>query len=864
MVISMLASMIAIQAAYLNETAMWQEMIDASSAAGGGCVIVPAGVHSVAELELKSNVTLELAEGARLVAINDYSLYRWKKGLKAELQRTGVLVAYGATNIAVVGKGTIDGGGDREPKTTERPTRWRNIYFEDCRDVTIRDVKMENPSFWTCFLRRCDGVLVKGVTIRSLSNYNNDGLDLCVSNALIEDCDIVSEDDSIVMKNFDADWVSENVEIRNCRVSSNASYIKFGTETHGILRDFHIHDCEIVARAASFWRKNAGRPEWPGLTDPRHGTGGLVFLMVDGGVLENVRVHDITMHKGVCVPLVFRLGRRRGRENWNRTAMRNITLERIRMEDAALCGVGNFISGVPGLDIDGVTIRDSSFKMQALPDAPDWGGLSLAENEAANPGAGIFESPMPASFLYVRHARNVVLERVVVEMDVEDESRPHVVSDALDVVIVRDCAFGSVERAVALPVSASARLQDDIDAAAARGGGRIVVPSGIHEAKPFVLKDNVTLELAEGAVLLASTNIADYAAKEGERCFIYAVNATNVSIVGKGTIAGRGWAFKERKGLAGESQPQALPVMMRFSCCRGVRLEDFTYRDCGAWGCHLRNCDGVTMRRVKCFSHANNTNDGIDVESSNVLIEDCDIDSDDDALVFKTESDKTFPVTNVVVRNCRLASCCNALKFGTGSYCDFRDILVEGCRFERPKGNFRFDWKKTYADRGVKEDLTGLGGVALEVVDGGCMENVTIRNIDLAGYIVPIFVRLARRNEPADARGSYLRNVLIENVKGACATSRNGCSITGLPDLRPSGITLRNVSLTFPGGGTAAERDLGVPEMERAYPEGVMFGRNLPAWAFYLRHADNVTFDNVKFSLEGDDEREMIVKEDCN
>ena len=132
MVISMLASMIAIQAAYLNETAMWQEMIDASSAAGGGCVIVPAGVHSVAELELKSNVTLELAEGARLVAINDYSLYRWKKGLKAELQRTGVLVAYGATNIAVVGKGTIDGGGDREPKTTERPTRWRNIYFEDC------------------------------------------------------------------------------------------------------------------------------------------------------------------------------------------------------------------------------------------------------------------------------------------------------------------------------------------------------------------------------------------------------------------------------------------------------------------------------------------------------------------------------------------------------------------------------------------------------------------------------------------------------------------------------------------------------------------------------------------------------------
>ena len=436
----------ALSVASANETAEWQARIDAANAAGGGRVVVPAGTHPVAELELKSNVTLELAEGATLTAVNDYSLYRWQKGVKAELQRTGVLVAYGATNIAVLGKGTIDGGGDREPKTAKRPARWRNVYFEDCRSVEIRGVRMENPAFWTCFLRRCDGVLVKGVTIRSLSNYNNDGLDLCVSNALVEDCDIVSEDDAIVMKNFDADWVSENVEIRNCRVSSNASYIKFGTETHGILRNFHIHDCEIVARAASFWRQNVGKPEWPGLTDPMHGTGGLVFLMVDGGILENVRVHDITMRNGVCVPLVFRLGRRRGRENWNRTAMRNIDLERIRMEDAALCGVGNFISGVPGLEIDGVTIRDSSFKMQALPYAPDWRGLFFQEREATNPGAGIFESPMPASFLYVRHARNVRLENLAVEVSGGGDLRPAVVSDAVGAVAVRGCAFGVEER----------------------------------------------------------------------------------------------------------------------------------------------------------------------------------------------------------------------------------------------------------------------------------------------------------------------------------------------------------------------------------------------------------------------------------
>lgn len=406
-------------------------------------------------------------------------------------------------------------------------------------------------------------------------------------------------------------------------------------------------------------------------------------------------------------------------------------------------------------------------------------------------------------------------------------------------------------------------LQRRIDACAAAGGGRVRVEAGEHETGPLMLKSNVTLDLAAGAVLLASTNQADYPMPPGEKCFVFAQNATNVAICGEGTVDGRGGVFRERSGLDGASQPQQLPVLMRFTRCRNVTLEGFTYRNSAAWGCHLRNCDGVVMRRVTCFNHVNKTNDGIDIESSNVLIEGCDIDADDDAVVFKTESDRDFDVTNVIVRNCRMASCCSALKFGTGSYCAFRDIRIENCRFDRPKGCFRFDWKRTYSDRGVTERLTGLSGMSLEVADGGSMENVTIRKIELAGYIVPIFIRLQRRHEARYGHASYLRHILIEDVRAACATSRNGCSITGVPGLRPSDIMLRNVSLSFPGGGTDEERSLVVPELERSYPEGVMFGRNLPAWAFYLRHVDGVTFANERFELKGTDRRERIVSEDC-
>ena len=405
-------------------------------------------------------------------------------------------------------------------------------------------------------------------------------------------------------------------------------------------------------------------------------------------------------------------------------------------------------------------------------------------------------------------------------------------------------------------------LQRAIDAAPLHG--TVLVPAGDWEVKPFRLKSDMALCIEKGAHVYATTNLADYASGEGERTFISAVDATNLTVCGKGVFFGRGDAFKERAGMTGEAQPQALPVMMRFTRCRNLRLEDFTYRDGGAWGCHLRNCDGVRMRRVTCFNHINKTNDGIDIESCNVVIDDCDIDADDDAIVLKSESDRSFAVTNVIIRNSRLASSCNAFKFGTGSYGDFRSVRVENCLFDRPKGNYRFDWKTQFADRGVREDLTGLGGIAIEVVDGGRLEDVVVRNIDMKGYMMPIFIRLARRHGATDPRGSYLRNVLIENVKAACATSRNGCSITGVPGLRPSDITLRNVRLTFPGGGTTAERKTDVPELESAYPEGVMFGRNLPAWAFYVRHADNIVFDTVACELADADMREKYVIDDAD
>ena len=112
-------------------------------------------------------------------------------------------------------------------------------------------------------------------------------------------------------------------------------------------------------------------------------------------------------------------------------------------------------------------------------------------------------------------------------------------------------------------------LQPEIDDVAACGGGVVRVATGEREVRPFVLRSNVTLELAEGAVLLASTNIADYAAALGERCFVGAEGATNIAIVGRGVIDGRGVPrdrrAKRREPAAGASCADAIYAVPRSS-----------------------------------------------------------------------------------------------------------------------------------------------------------------------------------------------------------------------------------------------------------------------------------------------------------
>ena len=399
----------------------------------------------------------------------------------------------------------------------------------------------------------------------------------------------------------------------------------------------------------------------------------------------------------------------------------------------------------------------------------------------------------------------------------------------------------------------TAELQARIDAVAAAGGGTVSVAAGVHRSGTLVLKDNVTLRLEQGAVLKAVHDSTQFARADGP-AFIWATNAVNVAIEGKGTIDGSG------DELPRDRDYRPRPRLILFEDCRTVRVEDVSLRASAFWTLVLHRVDGFAIRRVDVLSHAHYNNDGIDLMAKNGVVEDCLVNSDDDGIVLKTLS-SDYTVENVTVRRCRVSSNMNLLKIGTETWGGFRNILFEDIKAEvrQPSAVWPYFPQIPNGDPSRPYCKSGL---AIAIVDGGTLDGVTVRNVDLKGCLTPIFIRHNRRHVQ-EGRETYLRNILIENVTAEAASSI-ASSVTGLADLRPSDITIRDVTFVLPGGCENGLWSRPVPEREEGIPTNLMFDFHpLPAHGFYVRHADRVKIENARFILRRPDARQAIVRDDA-
>jgi hypothetical protein len=166
---------------------------------------------------------------------------------------------------------------------------------------------------------------------------------------------------------------------------------------------------------------------------------------------------------------------------------------------------------------------------------------------------------------------------------------------------------------------------------------------------------------------------------------------------------------------------------------------------------------------------------------------------------------------------------------------------------------------------GITDRITGLEGIAVESVDGGVCEGIRFSDIDMTagGVQTPIFIRLGKRNLHPSGQKGTLKDVVIERVRGKSA-SCIASSITGVPGLRVDGVTLRDIELLVKSGGTAEDAAKSVPEVEKRYPQNMMFSAILPAYGLYVRHARGVRLENVEFKLTpGEEKRREVVVDDA-
>ena len=442
--------------------------IDAAAAAGGGTVFIPAGTYRSFSIRLKSNITLYFDQGSTLVAASpndgdgrydppepnkwdkyqDFGHTHWHNSL---------IWGENLENISILGPGLILGKGlvrgGNQSRTKEQNDAIKNIKIDKaaapfgypnprdavesgwgnksislklCRNVIIRDISILHGGHFAILATGVDNLTIDNLKI----DTNRDGIDIdACRHVRISNTSVNSPfDDGICLKSSHAlgfPRATENVTITNCAVSGydegtllDATYkreynkyshnsptgrIKFGTESNGGFKNITISNCTF-----DYSR-------------------GLALETVDGGLLEDIAISNITMRDVVNSPIFLRLGSRdRGQKETLTTGkLRRVIISNIVAYNADP-KYASIISGVPGDDIEDVRFNNIRIYYQGG-GTNEQAALSPPEKEDDYPEPVMF-GEMPSYGFYIRHVKGLTMTDVEVSY-IKDDARPPFVLD---------------------------------------------------------------------------------------------------------------------------------------------------------------------------------------------------------------------------------------------------------------------------------------------------------------------------------------------------------------------------------------------------------------------------------------------------
>jgi len=430
--------------------------------------------------------------------------------------------------------------------------------------------------------------------------------------------------------------------------------------------------------------------------------------------------------------------------------------------------------------------------------------------------------------------------------------------------------FGIKQNGTTMNTSA---IQRAIDYIHAEGGGTLVFAVGRYLTGTIYLKSDVTLRLKEGAVIVGSLNPYDYNVDNKlSAALIYAEGQNNIGIVGQGVIDGRGRELayniqdQIQKGVLKDELKNDRPGKYRPKCiylreCKNVEIKGIFIKNSCEWVQTYDQCEQVKIDSISVESNAFWNNDGIDiVDCKHLKLLNSYVSAADDAICLKSHDAKTF-CDDVEIRNCTARSGASGIKFGTVTSGGYKNIRIIN--------------NKVYD--------TFRSAITIATPDGGNIENVVVDSLKAYHTGNAIFLRICNRWTNGRPVG-IMNNITISNMYAEIAADKpdagydyegptedqprniTPAAIMGIEGHDITNVTLKNIHLVFPGGGNPhfayrgtkpADLD-SIPEMEAKYPEFSQF-KELPAWGFYIRHAQNVKFENVTLTAKETDYRPAIV-----
>jgi len=374
----------------------------------------------------------------------------------------------------------------------------------------------------------------------------------------------------------------------------------------------------------------------------------------------------------------------------------------------------------------------------------------------------------------------------------------------------------------------SSAIRDAIEAAVKKGGGTVYFPDGQYLTGPIHLKSNITLLLADKAIINFSTDFDDYLPMIRMRWegtvlinfspLIYAEKVENIAIRGKGIIDGQGkywWDYKKKlsdelyKTGARDSKWQKeflrvnnmtelklemedwsrvvlaflRPPFIQPIDSKNILIENITVRNSPFWNINPVFCENVTIHGVSIEApyEAGNT-DGVDPDScKNMVISNTRFDVGDDCIAIKSGRDLQGrrigrPTENLVIKDCLMLRGVSGVAIGSEQSGGVRNVTVSNCIFNG-------------TDRGIfLKSTRGRGGIVEDIR----VNNITLKNIRKHAIEMSLYYSKTNK-EPFSERTPVFRNIEINHMSG---NANQSVILLGLPESLIENVTLSNINIT--------------------------------------------------------------------